>query len=116
PDRLPRGPCSPLLAHGGAEGRPRARRRPRRGRGRAASARGARGARARRDRKSTRLNSSHVSISYAVFCLKKKNDGLESIHPTVETKRTVHVLLQGLLLAQQPNLRSHIGSLGGHCT
>src|SRR5699024_11919308 len=26
-----------------------------------------------RDRKSTRLNSSHVSISYAVFCLKKKN-------------------------------------------
>src|SRR5215470_19635349 len=28
---------------------------------------------ARRDRKSTRLNSSHGSISYAVFCLKKKN-------------------------------------------
>src|SRR5207249_8282131 len=27
------------------------------------------------DRKSTRLNSSHVSISYAVFCLKKKNAG-----------------------------------------
>src|SRR5699024_11239867 len=26
----------------------------------------------RQDRKSTRLNSSHVSISYAVFCLKKK--------------------------------------------
>src|SRR5690554_4415545 len=28
----------------------------------------------RRDRKSTRLNSSHVRISYAVFCLKKKNN------------------------------------------
>src|SRR5699024_7713300 len=28
-----------------------------------------------KDRKSTRLNSSHVSISYAVFCLKKKNQG-----------------------------------------
>src|SRR5699024_11569017 len=28
--------------------------------------------RKRTDRKSTRLNSSHVSISYAVFCLKKK--------------------------------------------
>src|SRR5437868_8062907 len=28
--------------------------------------------RQREDRKSTRLNSSHVSISYAVFCLKKK--------------------------------------------
>src|SRR5690349_23661833 len=27
------------------------------------------------DRKSTRLNSSHVEISYAVFCLKKKNRG-----------------------------------------
>src|SRR5690606_41614210 len=26
------------------------------------------------DRKSTRLNSSHVKISYAVFCLKKKNN------------------------------------------
>src|SRR5690554_7477059 len=28
----------------------------------------------RRDRKSTRLNSSHVRISYAVFCLKKKTN------------------------------------------
>src|SRR5947199_3687618 len=28
----------------------------------------------RRDRKSTRLNSSHLGISYAVFCLKKKNN------------------------------------------
>src|SRR3712207_455930 len=31
------------------------------------------------DRKSTRLNSSHANISYAVFCLKKKN--IISIHP-----------------------------------
>src|SRR5690349_23528702 len=30
--------------------------------------------RPRKDRKSTRLNSSHVEISYAVFCLKKKNE------------------------------------------
>src|SRR3712207_8941365 len=30
-------------------------------------------ARRRADRKSTRLNSSHANISYAVFCLKKKN-------------------------------------------
>src|SRR3712207_8898575 len=29
--------------------------------------------RAQQDRKSTRLNSSHANISYAVFCLKKKN-------------------------------------------
>src|SRR5690625_5808689 len=32
------------------------------------------------DRKSTRLNSSHVAISYAVFCLKKKKDRLQSQH------------------------------------
>src|SRR5699024_11712050 len=31
----------------------------------------------RRDRKSTRLNSSHVSISYAVFCLKKKKKKIQ---------------------------------------
>src|SRR2546430_8806056 len=31
-----------------------------------------------RDRKSTRLNSSHSQISYAVFCLKKKKDELSS--------------------------------------
>src|SRR5690242_20795396 len=30
----------------------------------------------KRDRKSTRLNSSHMSISYAVFCLKKKRVGV----------------------------------------
>src|SRR5699024_12074810 len=34
------------------------------------------------DRKSTRLNSSHVSISYAVFCLKKKK-----IHNNTESHR-----------------------------
>src|SRR5207249_6397811 len=32
-----------------------------------------------RDRKSTRLNSSHVSISYAVFCLKKKTYALYDV-------------------------------------
>src|SRR5256885_8653229 len=32
---------------------------------------------ARRDRKSTRLNSSHLVISYAVFCLKKKKKSLQ---------------------------------------
>src|SRR3712207_7623608 len=42
-------------------------------RGRARGLRRRRGVRRRRDRKSTRLNSSHANISYAVFCLKKKN-------------------------------------------
>src|SRR5207249_6273728 len=32
------------------------------------------------DRKSTRLNSSHVSISYAVFCLKKKKTKVDGYH------------------------------------
>src|SRR5260221_6097819 len=34
------------------------------------------------DRKSTRLNSSHTVISYAVFCLKKKNRHAERSHST----------------------------------
>src|SRR5437773_8655187 len=33
-----------------------------------------------RDRKSTRLNSSHITLSYAVFCLKKKNEHLLAHH------------------------------------
>src|SRR3712207_7425663 len=33
------------------------------------------------DRKSTRLNSSHANISYAVFCLKKKNDVPDTSFP-----------------------------------
>src|SRR3712207_7060861 len=32
------------------------------------------------DRKSTRLNSSHANISYAVFCLKKKKNPTKSLH------------------------------------
>src|SRR2546427_7176924 len=34
------------------------------------------------DRKSTRLNSSHSQISYAVFCLKKKNNAKRDTHTT----------------------------------
>src|SRR3712207_7942566 len=40
------------------------------------------------DRKSTRLNSSHANISYAVFCLKKKNiENSTSSIPLVPTTR-----------------------------
>src|SRR2546426_12805189 len=54
---------------------PRAMRRPRRAdqRHRGGGRRPASAAHRDRDRKSTRLNSSHLVISYAVFCLKKKN-------------------------------------------
>src|SRR5437667_5928724 len=37
-----------------------------------------------RDRKSTRLNSSHITISYAVFCLKKK----KNVHVHMGVQRT----------------------------
>src|SRR5690625_5559521 len=37
-------------------------------------------AKRRGDRKSTRLNSSHVAISYAVFCLKKKKKHKQAVH------------------------------------
>src|SRR5690554_6952225 len=37
------------------------------------------------DRKSTRLNSSHVRISYAVFCLKKKNENKHHINLEIYT-------------------------------
>src|SRR3712207_7847253 len=36
----------------------------------------------RLDRKSTRLNSSHANISYAVFCLKKKKKNVDPLAPT----------------------------------
>src|SRR6266496_5536712 len=39
------------------------------------------------DRKSTRLNSSHVEISYAVFCLKKKKKKKKHIHNTNTKKQ-----------------------------
>src|SRR3989442_11331916 len=40
-----------------------------------------------RDRKSTRLNSSHVRISYAVFCLKKKKKSYQRKATSVVTTR-----------------------------
>src|SRR5699024_12050542 len=39
------------------------------------------------DRKSTRLNSSHVSISYAVFCLKKKRKGSRQLYQKKDEAR-----------------------------
>src|SRR5437667_5661264 len=41
-----------------------------------------------RDRKSTRLNSSHITISYAVFCLKKKKKKKNKM--TKKTKEKLH--------------------------
>src|SRR5437870_7920652 len=47
------------------------------------------------DRKSTRLNSSHVAISYAVFCLKKKKKKKKKKNQNKkkrkETKKNIHI-------------------------
>src|SRR3712207_8108853 len=45
----------------------------------------------RLDRKSTRLNSSHANISYAVFCLKKKNQGTRNIYLICNNQFNVYV-------------------------
>src|SRR2546430_4228482 len=45
--------------------------------------------RQQRDRKSTRLNSSHSQISYAVFCLKKKNRKYNNTISTIIIKRLI---------------------------
>src|SRR5690625_5933519 len=47
------------------------------------------------DRKSTRLNSSHVAISYAVFCLKKK---IKSNNRHTTQKKNKHCRLRSLLV------------------
>src|SRR6266704_5486809 len=44
-----------------------------------------------RDRKSTRLNSSHVSISYAVFCVQKKKYRITTTTTPKKTKLTIRM-------------------------
>src|SRR5437868_9113499 len=60
-----------------------------------------------RDRKSTRLNSSHVSISYAVFCLKKKNTKHNSSRLRIlllqSPHRTSHVTYYELVIIHDPS-------------
>src|SRR5438034_6475346 len=54
------------------------------------------------DRKSTRLNSSHTVISYAVFCLKKKNSSNGAPTISGEYSFTTRVYLLHVSLAQLP--------------
>src|SRR5256885_3149979 len=77
----------------------------------------------RRDRKSTRLNSSHLVISYAVFCLKKKNEmtATETITSiiliklirvslcTVRHPRRFEIVVIDIQITLQPMLRDYIG-------
>src|SRR2546428_6264580 len=61
----------------------------------------------RRDRKSTRLNSSHDQISYAVFCLKKKK---RSKLRTVVKRHRANVLM---LVGHEPDFTNVITGLTG---
>src|SRR5256885_12623280 len=54
------------------------------------AARGGHGAQKGADRKSTRLNSSHLVISYAVFCLKKKKNKKMSIINAINVDSTTN--------------------------
>src|SRR5437667_4947854 len=54
-----------------------------------------------RDRKSTRLNSSHITISYAVFCLKKKK---------IRAQRGLDIQVIWRNLRRRTTLRSATGS------
>src|SRR3989454_5719600 len=55
------------------------------------------------DRKSTRLNSSHLVISYAVFCLKKKKH-------TSELQSPCNLVCRLLLEKKKKNLKKHFNS------
>src|SRR5437667_3666412 len=63
-------------------------------------------ARTGQDRKSTRLNSSHITISYAVFCLKKKkqqNTNAPRNTPAGATRAAVHLRAE-----YPPNTAGHV--------
>src|SRR5256885_2684881 len=60
-----------------------------------------------RDRKSTRLNSSHLVISYAVFCLKKKRQALKAASlssPSTQRLRVGGALIVNALLVPVNNV------------
>src|SRR5438477_8829693 len=83
---------------------------PRRGRHRPPRHAGGSPSGRRGDRKSTRLNSSHMSISYAVFCLKKKKKKLNKYTNELNIKTIYiqkHVSSQNIPL-KQSNMPPHI--------
>src|SRR5258707_11140827 len=74
------------------------------------------------DRKSTRLNSSHANISYAVFCLKKKKQTSELqsrqylvCRLLIKKRKTPHNILKQKQGPHQKRLRYSIHSLRRAC-
>src|SRR5438445_3631543 len=49
--------------------------------------------RSQKDRKSTRLNSSHANISYAVFCLKKKKNKIKNHKKIKKTRYIIRMIV-----------------------
>src|SRR5256885_8491064 len=60
------------------------------------------------DRKSTRLNSSHLVISYAVFCLKKKKDGSLTTGPCNHTSSLLQPVMVGVAGGGRVSHRRHL--------
>src|SRR5258707_1407284 len=58
------------------------------------------------DRKSTRLNSSHANISYAVFCLKKKIKNTNRSYPTVRYDSRSYLL--SMTIVKCPQMQGQI--------
>src|SRR2546426_5232364 len=81
-------PYTTLFRSGGGSRRPVRRPESRAVAARASPAGEAFGPSLRLDRKSTRLNSSHLVISYAVFCLKKKKTTHKHLHADPNKTRT----------------------------
>src|SRR5215467_14537448 len=69
-----------------------------------------------KDRKSTRLNSSHLVISYAVFCLKKKNEAVTASRQSAPTQLGRRGTFRGLLdlLGGRQRLRQ-LGAVAIEC-
>src|SRR2546430_12384562 len=57
----------------------------------------------KKDRKSTRLNSSHSQISYAVFCLKKKKNNRQILHILSSNAATSSMHFNAHVLPDRPN-------------
>src|SRR2546430_4175132 len=64
------------------------------------------------DRKSTRLNSSHSQISYAVFCLKKKTTANRRTSPVPQRDSLQSVLARAGYSTTGPGLWAGHGSVG----
>src|SRR5262245_62198803 len=70
-----------------------------------------------RDRKSTRLNSSHLGISYAVFCLKKKKNTQHTTtqHLCLATHQERSPAPTAQLTAHQPHIEQQAHDKTGRC-